>query len=315
MAARIALIVNPTAGGGAGRAAGHQTRLLLRQAGHAIVEASAASVDGARQRGAQAVADGADLLVVVGGDGMVHLGVNLCAGGGPPLAVVAAGSGNDFARDLGLPVHDVRASVRLIEAGATRRVDAGRVVGAHGAATGEGAQGANGAEGAHTWFAGVLGAGFDAVVGARAARLRWPRGRLRYAVAVARELPGFRPLPYVVELDGRRHELCAMLVAVANTTAFGGGMRVCPHADVADGLFDVLIVRALSKPDFLRVFPLVYSGRHLGHPAVETHRAARVRLAAEGALAQADGEGMPRPPLEIVNVPGALEVVGAGRAA
>ena len=81
-----------------------------------------------------------------------------------------------------------------------------------------------------------------------------------------------------------------MLVAVANTTSFGGGMRVCPDADVTDGLFDVMIVHALSIPSFLRVFPKVYSGTHTTHPAVEIHRARRVRLEASGIHSQADGE-------------------------
>ncbi|HET7397116.1 MAG TPA: YegS/Rv2252/BmrU family lipid kinase [Intrasporangium sp.] len=301
MSQRIALIVNPTAGGGVGRVIGDQVRLLLRQAGHHIVEASGKTFADARGRGAQAVDEGVDLVVVVGGDGTAHLGVNLCAGGGPRLAVVAAGTGNDLARNLGLPIRDARAAVRAIETGTTRRVDAGRVTST---------------DGAQQWFAGVLGAGFDAVVTARAARMRWPRGQLRYALAMVRELPAFRPIPYVVQLDGIRHDLSAMLVAVANTTSFGGGMRVCPDADVADGLFDVLVVHALSIPDFVRVFPSVYSGRHVTHPAVQICRAARVRLEAEGIESQADGEAMARLPLEVENVPGALElVVGSVRAA
>ena len=141
----------------------------------------------------------------------------------------------------------------------------------------------------------MLGAGFDAVVNARAQRMRWPRGQMRYNLAILRELPVFRPIPYAIELDGRRIETRAMLVAVANTTSFGGGMRVCPDADVTDGLFDVMIVHALSIPAFLRVFPKVFSGTHITHPAVEIHRAARVRLEASGIHSQADGEIVRRP--------------------
>ena len=99
--------------------------------------------------------------------------------------------------------------------------------------------------------------------------------------------------PYVVELDGRRIETSAMLVAVANTPSFGGGMRVCPDADPTDGLFDVLVVRALSVPGFLRVFPKVYRGAHVTHEAVEIHRATRVRLDAQHIPSQADGEPFP----------------------
>ena len=100
-----------------------------------------------------------------------------------------------------------------------------------------------------------------------------------------------------------------MLVAVANTTSFGGGMRVCPDADVADGLFDVMIVHALSVPAFLTVFPKVYSGTHTTHPAVEIQRARRVRLEASGIHSQADGEAFAQLPIDAEVVPGALRVV------
>src|SRR6478736_4585041 len=145
----------------------------------------------ARERGRDAVDSGVDTVVVVGGDGMVHLGVNLCAGTSTRLAVVGAGTGNDFARNLGLPVRDARASVALLSDGRTRRIDLGRV--------------SDGVVG-ESWFGGVLGAGFDAVVNARAQRMRWPHEQMRYNLAVLRELPVFRPIPYAIELDGRRIE-------------------------------------------------------------------------------------------------------------
>src|SRR6478736_3363956 len=260
---------------------GDETRRLLLEAGHDVVDVSGSDYQQARTRAREAVADGVGTVVVVGGDGMVHLGVNLCAGTTSRLAVVAAGTGNDFARNLGLPVRDPRGAVALLADGRTRE----------------------------TWFGGVLGAGFDAVVNARAQRMTWPRGQMRYNLAVMRELPVFRPIPYAVELDGHRLETRAMLVAVANTTSFGGGMRVCPDADVADGLFDVMIVHALSIPSFLRVFPKVYSGTHTTHPAVEIHRARRVRLEASGIHSQADGETFADLPIDAEVVPGALRVV------
>jgi diacylglycerol kinase (ATP) len=291
---RVALIVNPTSGKGAGRALGAEALRLLREAGHEVVDVSGSDYQQARTQARQVVSDGVDTVVVEGGDGMVHLGVNLCAATSARLAVVAAGTGNDFARTLGLPVRDVPAAVALLPEGSTRRVDLGRV--------------SDGVVG-DRWFGGVLGAGFDAVVNARAQRMTWPRGQMRYNLAVLRELPVFRPIPYAVELDGRRIETRAMLVAVANTTSFGGGMRVCPDADVTDGLFDVMIVHALSIPAFLRVFPKVYSGTHITHPAVEIYRARRVRLEASGIHSQADGETFADLPIDAEVVPGALRVV------
>src|SRR4051812_31907928 len=273
---------------------GEQTRRLLHEAGHDVVDVSGSDYQQARTRAGEAVSDGVDTVVVVGGDGMVHLGVNLCAGTTSRLAVVAAGTGNDFARNLGLPVRDARAAVALLTEGRTREVDLGRVT--HGVA-------------GEKWFGGVLGAGFAAVVNARAQRMTWPRGQMRYTLAVMRELPVFRPIPYAVELDGHRLETRAMLVAVANTTSFGGGMRVCPDADVTDGYLDVMIVRALSIPAFLRVFPKVYSGSHTTHPAVEIHRVRRVRLEAQGIRSQADGESFAELPIDAEVVPGALRVL------
>lgn len=293
MPQRIALIVNPSSGKGSGRAIGEHTLGLLRAAGHEVLDVSGVTYDEAHATASEALQRGVDTLAVVGGDGTAHLGVNLCAGTPTRLAVVAAGTGNDFARNLRLPVRDTAAAVAMIEGGASRIVDAGRVTGA---GTGD------------RWFGGVLGAGFDAVVTARAARMRWPRGQQRYILAVLRELPVFRPIPYVVELDGERLETRAMLVAVANTRSFGGGMQVCPDADVSDGLFDVLIVHAISVVAFLRVFPKVYAGSHVNHPAVEIRRARRVRLEAHGIHAQADGEQVAVLPIDVEVAPGALTV-------
>ncbi len=293
----VVLIVNPTAGKGAGRLIGAQAGALLRANGHEVVDASAGSAQEARVRAERAIKDGVDTVVVVGGDGVVHLGINLCADRGLRLGVVPAGTGNDFARNLGIPVSDPSAAVRLITVGVTQRMDAGRVTLS---------------SGDQQWFGGVLGAGFDAVVTARASRMRWPRGQMRYNLAILRELPVFKPIPYAAILDGRRIDTRAMLVAVANTTSFGGGMRVCPDADWTDGLFDVLILHEVSIPTFLRIFPSVYSGTHLGHPAVEIVRARRVRLEAQGIHSQADGEMMAELPLDVEAVPGVLNVFVAG---
>lgn len=294
MLQRIALIVNPTSGNGAGRLLGEQTKALLRTVGHDVVDVSGSSYEVASAQAGQAIAEGVDSLVVVGGDGLVHLGVNLVAGRSTSLGVVAAGTGNDFARNLGLPVRDARAAVDIITANHVETIDSGR---------------ATGSDGPPRWFAGVLGAGFDAVVTERASRLTWPTGRWRYNVAILRELPVFKPIPYTVVLDDRRIETDAMLVAVANTRSFGGGMQVCPHADVKDGLFDVLIVHAITVPQFLRVFPKVYSGSHLTHPAVQICRSARVRLEAKAIRSQADGETFTSLPLDVEVVPGSLRVL------
>jgi diacylglycerol kinase (ATP) len=295
MALRLGLIVNPTSGKNTGARIGTEAVTLLRAAGVEIVDLSALDARGASEKGRAALTAGAvDALVVAGGDGMVHLGTNLCAGTGVPLGVVAAGTGNDIARELGLPVRDAAAAVDRILAGRTHMVDAARYV----TPSGE-----------KRWFVGVLAAGFDAVVNERANQWRWPRGRMRYNLAVLRELPVFRPIPYVLELDGERRETDAMLVAVGNGPAYGGGMRVTPDAEFDDGLLDVLLLHRLPLHEFLRVFPKVFTGAHVGHPAVEIIRARRVHLEATGIVSYADGERFAPLPLDLEAVPGALTVL------
>lgn len=292
---RVGLVVNPTSGRNTGRAIGLQALTLLRAAGVDVLDLSAADARGAMARGRAAVADRAvEALVVAGGDGMAHLGANLCAGTGIPLGIVATGTGNDIARELGLPVRDAPKAVERILEGRTRALDAARLVTR---------------QGEDRWFIGVLAAGFDAVVTERANRWRWPKGPARYPLAILRELPVFRPIPYVLTLDGRRVESDAMLVAVGNGPAYGGGLRVTPNASFDDGLLDVLVLQRIPVPELLRVLPSVYRGGHVGHPAVEVVRARRVRLEATGIVSYADGERFAALPVDLEAVPGAVTVL------
>jgi diacylglycerol kinase (ATP) len=294
---RVGLVVNPTAGGSRAGQVGRAVADALRERGVHHVDLSAdcgpAAVDAVRT----AVQAGAiDRLVVVGGDGMVNLAVNALVGTAVPLVIVPAGTGNDTAAALGVPLGDPLAALDLMVSGRTHTVDAARVTGA---------------DGEVRFFVGVLAGGFDAVVNERANTMRWPRGSAKYTLAALRELPVFRPIPYSISIDGAVHDTGAMLVAVANTTSYGGGMRVVPSADLADGLLDVLILGELSVPTFVRVFPTVFSGRHVSHPAVSIVRARCVELDAPGIVAYADGERIGPLPRRIEVDPGAMRIVGA----
>ena len=291
---RIGLVVNPTSGKGRGARIGAEVAARLVAQGHEVVDCSDETAAAARDRALAAVASGLDVLAVTGGDGMVNLGVNLTAGTDTALGIVAAGTGNDIARGLGLPVHDAQAAAAVISHGAVRTIDAARCT--------DGFAGPR-------WFAGVLGAGFDSIVNERANRWNWPRGRMRYNLAIARELPVFTPIPYVMEVDGVRQETEAMLVAIGNGPSYGGGMMVCPDAKFDDGELDVLVLHKISIPAFLRVFPTVFSGAHVRHPAVEIRRGRRVRLEAQGIVGYADGERFAPLPLTAEAVPGALRVM------
>lgn len=286
---RVALLVNPTSGKGRGARAGTEAAARLREHGAQVDVIVGETGADASELAARAVARGYDALVAVGGDGMVHLVLQAVAGTGTPLGIVPAGSGNDFARLLGIEAHAYTAAADLVAAGKVRTVDAGRV--------------------GDRWFAGVLSSGFDSNVNERANRMRWPRGAMRYNVAIVAELRVFHAVPFRIRLDGELIEREAMLVAVGNGTSYGGGMQVAPSALVDDGLLTVTVLGKLGKLEFLRVFPTVYKGTHVNHPAVSVHTARTVELEAPGVVAYADGEYVQPLPCTATCVAGALQVL------
>lgn len=295
LALRIAVAINPQASFGHRRDVGPRVVDELRAVGHTVFALEEANIELLRLSVEATVATGIDVLVVVGGDGMVSLGTNIVAGTSLPLAVVAFGTGNDLARGLGIPTEDVEGSIlSLLEAleGEPRVIDAARV--RHGDLS--------------TWFAGVLSAGFDAVVNERANLMTRPRGKSRYTFAILRELLTFRPISYRLTVDGVASETRAMLISVANNVSIGGGMKIAPDARIDDGLLDLFIVKPLSRVAFLRVFPRVFSGTHTSHPQVELTRCRSVRIDADRVVAYADGERIGALPIQVDVVPGALRV-------
>jgi diacylglycerol kinase (ATP) len=154
------------------------------------------------------------------------------------------------------------------------------------------------------WFAAILSTGFDSVVNERANLLAWPKGPQRYNVAIALELPRFAPIEYEISTDTKTFSTKAMLIAVGNGRSYGGGMLVCPQAHMNDGLFDVMILEPVSKIEFLKVFPRVYSGSHITHPRVTTFRTKKISISAD-AIAYADGERIGSAPISAECVAGA----------
>lgn len=293
---KIAVAINPEASFGRRRSAGHQAAEYIRAAGWDVVVLEAENYDALRRSVDRTLETGVEALVVVGGDGMVHLGVNALAGLDFPLGIVPAGTGNDVARLLALPLNDTAAACRrlllALEAGG-RRIDAGRVT----------------AGGETTYFAGVLSAGFDAAVNERANSWSWPRGRSRYNLAMLRELGSFRRITYSVTADGVLWSQPALLISVANGQFIGGGMKITPEAVPDDGWLDMFVVKPLSRLRFLGVFPKVFAGKHTNHPAVEIMRVRKVRLEADGVVAYADGERIGPLPVEVEVVPAGLRVL------
>ncbi|MFD0271293.1 diacylglycerol kinase [Streptomyces sp. NPDC127106] len=295
MSAEITLFVNPTAGRGRGARAAQPAASALRDAGFHVRTVVGTDAEDALARLRTAVREGTGAVIAVGGDGMVSLALQALAGTLVPLGVVAVGTGNDFARALGLPVREPAQAGRLaaeaLKESRLREIDLGRVAG--------------------TWYGTVLCSGFDSRVNDRGNRMRLPAGRFKYDLAMIAELAAFRPFPYRITLDdGPAIETEATLVAVGNGSSYGGGMRICAGAVPDDGLFDVVVVGDCSRATLLKVFPQVYKGTHLSHPEVAVHRAAKVTLEAAGLTAYADGERVGPLPVTAECVPAAVRILG-----
>lgn len=293
---RVVVAINPTAAFGRNLTVGTGVVDAVAAAGYDAVAVSAANFELLRRETKAALRDDDRALVVVGGDGMVSMGVNLVAGTSVPLGVVATGTGNDTARSLGLPYDDTDAAVRALLTMLSRpprTIDAGRVH--HGELT--------------TWFAGAVSAGFDAIVNERANHMSWPRGASRYMLALLRELLTLKPIEYNLVIDGVPSTERALLISVANGNSIGGGMRIVPDAHLDDGLLDLFIVSPMRRLAFLRVFPKVYSGTHTELDVVHISRVRSVRIDAGDIVAMADGERIGALPIDIEVVPGALRVL------
>jgi YegS/Rv2252/BmrU family lipid kinase len=296
---RALLVHNPTAGGG--RSAGLLPAVVrqLQAGGVEVTRHPTRSLGDARGAARQAAGDH-DAVLAMGGDGTVGACAAGLADAGPggraALGVVPTGGGNDAARTFGLPFADPLAAAALLPRLPRRRADLARV----------GERG----------YLNIAGAGFDSEVNRLAnRRLGWVKGRTRYVAATLAQLTVGRPARFRVTLDGAAEEVDAWLVAVANCPSYGGGMRVAPAADAADGLLDVVVIGAMSRPSFLATFPKVFSGRHVQHPAVSVRRARRVALAADRDLAvYADGEPSGALPASFQVQPGALTVLATADA-
>jgi diacylglycerol kinase (ATP) len=291
----IALLVNPHAGHGKGLHAAHRARDRFRELGISVRELAGPDVPSTADLAKQAVADGVDALVVVGGDGMVHLGLPAIVGTSIPLGVIPAGTGNDQARAYGWPRKAPERAAEIVAAGRVRTIDVGH---------------ARTADGRESYFGSVLASGFDSLVSDRTNRMRWPHGRARYNVAMLAEFVNLRPLPFVLTFaDGRVVTRDLLLVAVGNTPSYGGGMRITPDADPGDGLLDVTIGGAVPRRQVLRLMPHVYRGTHVRRPQVEVVRTASLRIESPSINAYADGEYLGPLPVDVSVRPSAATIL------
>lgn len=281
------VFVNPISGQGVGATFANRVTTFLAQRKIPFQIISGENAGQASQELTQFLAQSKDCsgVMAVGGDGLAHLALQQLAKTQIPLAVIPAGTGNDLVRSLGWPLDNLDVILEEVISEPPELIDLGFVN--------------------NEWFGAILSTGFDSVVNERANRMKWPKTPVKYNVAIARELPGFKPHHYKITLDDYEFETEAMLIAVGNGRSYGGGMQVCPQAKMQDGLFDVMVLRPISKLEFLRVFPKVYAGTHVDHPAVDMYRTRQIVIEAE-AIAYADGERIGSLPISAECVPSVL---------
>jgi diacylglycerol kinase (ATP) len=264
--------------------------------------------------GMPAAADQADVILLFGGDGTVHRHLNQLVKIGLPVLVVPAGSGNDFARALGLRrVRDSLAAWRRFCAGQdnVRAIDLGII------SPVEDAGGAQAPHESRHYFCSVAGVGLDAEVSRRANALpRWLRGHGGYALTLAPTIFRFAAFPMkILAADDAgswavRSDRPTILAAFANTSTYGGGMKIAPRAQMDDGRLDVCVVGGVDAFKLAFLFPTVYFGRHLRTHEVEYFQAARVRVETKTPRdVYADGEFVCRTPVEVTVERGALKVL------
>lgn len=296
-ARRFSLLVNPASGGGAAPGAVVPVARLLRDAGAQVEVTYSPGPKAINELIDAAVARG-DVVVSVGGDGMLSSVAGQVAAGGGVLGLIPAGRGNDFARMLGVG-SDPDQVARILLESEPSAVDLIEVT----TPSGERVQ-----------VAGSVYVGVDARAAEIVDGARWLPRRLQYPYAAIRALATFRPVQMQVVLDGERRTVGVATVVAANSGFYGSGMKIAPDAVVDDGRLDVVLIAAANKIDLIRSLPKVYDGAHVQLDEVTVLRGQELVLAADRAVAVGgDGEPLgllaPGDELRLAIRPGALNVL------
>lgn len=284
------VIANPTAGGGRARRAARAATAALAQSGLPAELLFSREPGDAAVLARRAVAEGAAAVVACGGDGTIAEVLPALAETGVPLGVLPAGTANDFARGLGIPLQ-LSGAIDILVRGRPRAVDLGFA--------------------GDRLFCTVAAFGFDAEVSQAMVEGRVPiAGTLGYVYACLRQLPVFQPPTVRLSGEFGQIEGPVLLVATGNTRSYGGGMKIVPAADPFDGKLDICIVSPVSRWTVMAVLPRVFSGSHVNHPAVRMVRSSWLQIdTGESRVLLADGEHLTRTPARIETRPGALDVI------
>jgi diacylglycerol kinase (ATP) len=300
--AKVTALTNPVSGHGAALRAAQTAIARLQHRGVEVVEIIGDDAQDARYLAAAALERGTDALMVTGGDGVVSNALQVLAGTDVPLGIIPAGTGNDHAREFGIPTKDPEAAADIVVDGWTETIDLGRI------------QCGEGRKKCDKWFGTVAATGFDSLVTDRANRMSWPHGRLRYYIAMLAELSQLRMLPFRLVLDGSQEiDADITLAAFGNTRSYGGGLLICPNADPTDGLLDITMAHSASRTKLIRLFPTVMKGTHVDLDEVSTARAKSIHVECPGINVYADGDFACALPADISAVPAALQILRPAR--
>ncbi len=287
---KLTILLNPAAGRQKGRRRLAQALEVLQRAGVVPTIRESRSGPHLVELARQVQAEKPDVVVSAGGDGTHHYVLNGLAGSQTPLGILSLGTGNDFAKGLGIPPEPEKAA-RVLLGGTPRPIDLARI--------------------GSTLYHCIAGVGFDSVVTRFAnEQVRWVSGSPRYAWAILRCLKFYHPHRLEIRSDVKDFTGDVIFVTIGNNRSYGGGVTMAPRARLDDGLLDVCIVPAMSKLELLRWVPAAYRGEHLAHPGMGYFQTPRVTLNSPSRLELfADGEFIQELPATIEAVPNALRVM------
>lgn len=290
MAARHRVVVNPASGNGRGRRIGTMLPGIFTRLGLAAEFHESRTVEHFRALVGGRPAEPGERVVICGGDGSLNMAISSNVPNiTPTLALVPCGRGNDVARSLGIPAHP-QGSAALLAKGGERALDIGYVN--------------------ERPFASIAAMGFDARVSIAASKMRRVKGRLVYVLAAIKELARFHPPMFTIRSDTFNFRGRAIMVSVANTPYYGGGMMLSPASKMDDGILEICVVLPMSKLNLLRMLPKVFSGRHVGSGCFLTAPVRRAAIVSDPPVPIcADGEFLTMSPAEIRLDPAAVTLV------
>lgn len=228
-------------------------------------------------------------IFVIGGDGTVHYLIQALKSEkiDLPIAVISAGSGNDFSRALNLHNHPIEQIVDLVTSSEPQAIDLLEVNG--------------------HWIAQILSTGFDAQVNRRANSSRLLRGKIKYTLSTLREILSLKCFKYEVVIDSVQLRIEGILLGISNGGNYGGGLQIVPSANQQDGMAELFFVKPISKLKLLFLFPKVFRGSHINHPDFVTIACKEGAILGE-TLVYGDGEPLPSGFLDFRIVPKAIRV-------